>query len=404
MKILQINSVYQIGSTGRIASEIGKLLINHQHQSKIAYGRHVSKTTEENIIIGHKLDTFIHVGLTRIFDRHGFGSLLATRSLLKKISNYHPDIIHLHNIHGYYLHIGMLFKYLKKNHIPVIWTLHDCWSFTGHCSHFDFIGCEKWKTGCYQCPEKNSYPKSMIIDNSKRNYREKRNLFTNLTNLRIITPSDWLAEKVKNSFLKDYPLTVIHNGIDQTVFKPTQSDFRSVHHLENKFLILAVAGTWSIRKGYRHFLELAKLIPNDMVIIMVGLNESQIGSLPDNIKGIVKTSNVTELAGLYSTSDVYVNFTLEDVLPTTNLEAQACGTPVITFKSGGSTECISENTGIAIEQGDINSAVELLNKLKNHEISFDESNLIRYISTFFNSPTQFGKYLSLYEEIYSQKS
>ena len=335
MKVLQINSVCGVGSTGRIATDIHSMLTNQGHKSYIAFGRNLPENCNNTIRIGTKYDNYSHIALTRVSDKHGFGSKKATNEFIKEVEKLDPDIIHLHNIHGYYINIEILFEYLKKADKPVIWTLHDCWSFTGHCSHFDYVGCDKWKTGCFNCPEKKSYPASIVFDNSKSNYLMKKELFAGVKNMTIVTPSKWLAELVQKSFLGEYPIKVINNGIDLDVFKPTKSNFRKEHNLENKFIILGVASGWSQRKGFHHFIELSKKIKKDEKIIIVGLTEKQKKSLPHNIIGITRTNNIKELAEIYSVADIYVNLTLEDNFPTTNLEALACGTPVITFDTGG---------------------------------------------------------------------
>jgi putative colanic acid biosynthesis glycosyltransferase len=218
VKVLQINSCCGVGSTGRIAADIYKALEEQGHQCKIAYGRGNAPEDIDTIRIGSSLDNYLHVIKTRIFDQHGFGSENATRALIKQIENYDPNIIHLHNVHGYYVNIDILFNYLKEAGKPVVWTLHDCWAFTGHCAYFDYIGCDRWKTGCYKCPQKKKYPSSILMDNSKRNFEKKRELFTGVKNMVIVTPSKWLAGLVKKSFLSEYPVKVINNGVDLEVF------------------------------------------------------------------------------------------------------------------------------------------------------------------------------------------
>lgn len=340
MRILQVNSVCGRGSTGRIVLDIHNELIKQGHQSFIAYGREPAVDCNGVIRIGSKYDVYLHVLRTRIFDEHGFGSRKATAKFIKKIDEIKPDIIHLHNIHGYYLNIEVLFNYFKEVQVPMVWTLHDCWSFTGHCAYFDYVGCSRWREGCFRCPQKSRYPSSWFFDKSLVNWKKKKELFAGFKNMTLVTPSRWLAELVKQSFLKDYHVVVIPNGIDTSVFKPTPSDFRKRYGLENKFIILGVANVWEERKGLKYFLELSKMLNDDEVIVLVGLNEKQKKYLPKNIIGISRTSSVRELAGIYTAADVFVNPTLEDNYPTVNLEAQACGTYVITFASGGAPETI----------------------------------------------------------------
>lgn len=338
MKILQINSVCGRGSTGRIVSDIP--LLENGHESYVAYGRGSSVGCLEAIRIGTDFDVYMHVLKTRLFDLHGFGSKKATARFLRRVEEIDPDIIHLHNIHGYYINIELLFKYLKEKQKPVVWTLHDCWAFTGHCTYFDFVGCDRWKTGCYHCPQKRRYPASWILDRSRKNWQDKKRLFTGIRNTILVTPSKWLADLVKQSFLKEYPVEVIPNGIDTEVFKPTQGDFRKKYNIEGKFIILGVANKWEERKGLKYFFELANMLRDDEVIVLVGLTKKQIKELPKGIIGIQRTNSVKELAEIYTAADVFVNPTFEDNYPTVNLEAQACGTYVITFASGGAPETI----------------------------------------------------------------
>ncbi|MGO4928336.1 glycosyltransferase [Fundicoccus sp. Sow4_F4] len=396
MKVLQINSVCGIGSTGRIATDIHNILVKQGHESYIAYGRDLPQNCDNTIKIGTKLDNYTHVLRTRIFDTHGFGSKQATLEFINKIKEVDPDIIHLHNIHGYYINVEILFNYLKAANKPVIWTLHDCWSFTGHCSHFDYIGCKKWKIGCLDCPQKKEYPKSCLIDNSEWNYEKKREVFTGVKNLTIVTPSEWLATKVENSFLNDYAIKIINNGIDLSVFKPTESNFREKYNLQNKFIILGIANVWSERKGFNYFLELAERIKPNQTIVLVGLTAKQKKILGSNIVGISRTNNLEELVQIYSESDVFINPALEDTFPTTNIEALASGTPVITFETGGSTEIIDKNTGIIIEQGDIEQLIDRINELDKKEREFNKDVLTGRTKQMYDKYDRYKEYLGLY--------
>ena len=295
--LLQINTVINSGSTGHIAENIGKLAISKGWKSYIAYGRNPKETASIPIKIGVKSSILFHVLITRLFDLHGFGSYFATKSLIKKIKKIKPDIVHLHNIHGYYIHIGLLFKFLERANIPVIWTLHDCWSFTGHCSHYMAVHCTKWKSQCFKCHEKKQYPKSVFFDNSFLNYRIKRKTFTLPESkfLKIVTPSEWLSKDVKISFLSKYESIVINNGIDLNVFRPTKNKIKEKHSIENKKIVLGVASVWSERKGLNDFIQLAECLPENYVIILIGLSKKQIEVLPSKIIGIARTESQTEL-------------------------------------------------------------------------------------------------------------
>lgn len=391
MRILQINSVCGVGSTGRIATDLYNVLENQGHECKIAYGRGNAPEGINSIKIGFAFDNYYHVFKTRVFDKHGFGSVNATKKFIEEVKKYDPDIIHLHNIHGYYINIEILFNYLKEANKPVVWTLHDCWPFTGHCSYFDYVGCEKWKYGCSNCDQKEQYPSSKLIDNSEWNYENKKRLFTSVKNMTIITPSKWLSNLVKKSFLGKYPVEVINNGIDLDVFKPTESDFRKKYNLSDKFIILGVASVWGERKGLKYFIELSEKLSDEYKIVIVGVDEKQKKSIPKDIISICRTNNAKELAEIYTSADVFVNPTLEDNFPTTNLEALACGTPVITFNTGGSIECINKNTGKIVEKDDINGLVKAIKNLK-----VDRLECINKAKLFFNKNKKFEEYVSLY--------
>ena len=398
MRVLQINSVCGIGSTGRIATDLHNILLKQGHESYIAYGRDEPQNCDTAIKIGSKFDNYSHVTLTRISDRHGFGSKKVTREFIKEVERINPDIIHLHNIHGYYINIQILFEYLKKTDKPVIWTLHDCWSFTGHCSHFDFISCNKWETGCFKCPQKKEYPTSLILDNSENNYLMKKELFKGVKNLTIVTPSEWLAKLVKKSFLSEYAVKVINNGIDLNLFKPTESDFKKKNNLTESFIILGVASGWSERKGFKHFMELSKRLKENEQIILVGLSEKQKKGLPANIIGITRTNNIKELAELYSLADVFLNPTLEDNFPTTNLEALACGTPVVTFNTGGSVESISSETGFIVTQGNMDQVVNSIRNVKLNGKGKYTEKCIERTALFYDNQKCFKEYINLFSK------
>lgn len=392
MKVLQINSVCSYGSTGRIAVDLAKVLKAEGHECLIAYGRGEAPLDMNSYKICSKWDNYIHVAGTRFTDRHGFFTTRATRKLIERIKTYNPDVIHLHNIHGYYLHIGILFDYLKNSNKPVVWTLHDCWAFTGHCAYFDYVGCEKWKKGCFACSQTKKYPAGRLIDSSRWNYQKKKELFNAVENITLVTPSHWLGGLVKKSFLQKYPVKVIPNGIDLDIFKPTTGDFRKKRGLENQFMILGVASIWDRRKGLDTFLELAKMLNDDEVIVLVGLTKNQRKDLPKNIIGITRTSDVKELAEIYTVSDVFVNPTLEDNFPTTNLEALACGTTVITFDTGGSAESINEKTGMVVEKGNLEA---LMKAIQNSKKKLTLKNFVDQANRY-NKKYRFQEYIMIY--------
>lgn len=397
MKVLQINTVCGTGSTGRIATDIYKILDAQGHECLIAYGRGDAPKNINSIKIGNNLDNYIHVAKTRLFDLHGFSSTKATETFIEKIKEYNPDVIQLHNVHGYYINIELLFNYLKEANKPVVWTFHDCWTFTGHCSHFDYIGCKRWKDGCDSCPQKERYPKSLLMDNSKRNYERKKQLFNGIKNMTIVTPSKWLANLVNESFLRAYDVKIINNGVDLEVFKPNKKNiFRKKYNIEGKFMILGVASIWNDRKGIEHFIELSKFIDSNSIIVLVGLNVKQQKQLPQNIIGIKRTNSLEELAQIYSEADVFVNPTLEEVLGLVNLESLACGTPVITFNAGGSVECVNEKSGIIVEKDNLS---ELIRAVQKEKILKYDSNNCRAIAMKFDKNKKYMEYVDLYEKM-----
>ncbi len=399
MKILQINSVVNSGSTGRITEDIGRVLMANGHENYIAYGREDRPSESKLIKIGSKWDNYVHGAYSMLFDRHGFASKNATADLIKKIDQIQPDAIGLHNLHGYYLNIEILFNYLKKINIPVLWTLFDCWTFTGHCSYFDDVNCEKWKTQCEKCPKYNHYPKSLFVDNSFKNYQDKKVLFTSLNKLEIVVHSNWLAGLVKQSFLKETKVHVTPTALDLNVFKSVKSDLRTKYNLGQKKIILGCANIWTNRKGFKDFIELEKRIDDNYKIVMIGLNDNELKQISSSVLGLKRTESVNELVEWYSLADMFINPTSQDNFPTTNLEALACGTPVITYKTGGSPEAIDQQTGIVVEKGDVDGLAKAVLQISERDQA-QLKNLCRArAEKNFNKDTRYLDYLKLYEQL-----
>ena len=393
MKVLQINSVCGIRSTGRICTDIAEVLENQGHECKIAYGRETVPQQYQKyaVRIGSDFSNKVDALKTRVFDNAGFNSVRETKKFLNWVKEYNPDIIHLHNIHGYYINIELLFEYLKESNKPVVWTLHDCWAFTGHCAHYDFIGCEKWKTQCFNCVNKKDYPSSYVFDNSKQNHKKKNKLFNSLNNLSFVAVSEWIAKQQQMSGLCKNSVTVIYNGIDLTNFKFTPSDFREKNKLSDKKIYLGVATFWNNRKGFDTFLKLSEMIDKNEVIVIVGVTKEQKKILPKNIIGIERTNSIKELAEIYSAADVFLNPTLEDSYPTVNLESIACGTPVVTYNTGGSPESISETSGAVVPKGDITA---LLKTARSLEL---DSEKVALEAQKFDKERKYKEYLQFYE-------
>lgn len=430
-RVLFINSVCGIRSTGRICIKLAESLEAEGYEVKIAYGRESVPVEYQKyaVRVGNKWDNCAHALKTRFFDGAGFESKKTTKNFLKWADQYAPDILWLHNLHGYYINIEMLFQWIKsKSNLQVKWTLHDCWAFTGHCSYFSAINCEQWKDHCLCCAQKKHYPASFLLDNCKYNFERKKKAFTEVENMTLITPSEWLANLVKQSFLGEYPIEVQHNSIDTNIFRPIQNNFRRQFGLNNKIVILGVASVWSERKGLDDFIQLCNMLDNKYAVILVGINRKQVKKVSKKIQGMQKTdrkfavkgmfgtaeiftgynneidrqlvdaekikndieiekrfndricrnwkniaipenvdilyetitgkrykkrnsslgkliiinrtNDSEELAKIYSCADVFVNPTHEDNYPTVNLEAKACGCPVITYDTGGCKETI----------------------------------------------------------------
>lgn len=352
MKYLLINTVAGYGSTGRIAADKCRELTAQGHTCVLAYGRMKTGCDDvQTVKIGSDFDIKCHALESRLLDNSGFGSRRATLTFLKWVREYDPDVIWLHNVHGYYIHIGELFRYLRTCEKKIIWTLHDCWAFTGHCAYFDYVQCEKWQSGCHDCPQKHTYPESILLDSSRKNYERKRQLFTGIPNLTLTVPSHWLEGRVKRSFLKDYPVEVIYNQVDSTIFQPAPGDFRRRHGLDNKIIVLGVASVWEERKGLKDFLALSELLDDRFQIVLIGLSQKQHASLPGKILGLPRTDNLTQLVQAYSEADVFVCPSTEETFGMTVLEACCCGTKAVVYQDTACEEVAAQFGGIAVKRG-----------------------------------------------------
>lgn len=388
-RVLIINSFCGKGSTGHIVEDLSKEWTKRGVSCVVAYGRDNYEGNEiETYKIGSEFDIKFHGVCSRVFDLHGCFSNKATIKFIKWIEVYKPDLIHLHNLHGYYINVRLLFEYIKQNNIPVLWTLHDCWAFTGHCAYFDSVQCNKWIDGCFECEQKKEYPASYIIDNSKNNYLTKKECFQGVKKLKIFTPSDWLKGIVSKSFLSEYCVDVQLNGIDLDIFKYTESDIKSIYNICDKRIVLGVANVWDDRKGLASFLYLSKFLPDDWVIVLVGLTSKQIKGLPKNIIGITRTTNICELVKWYSAADIYFNSSIEETMGMTTIEALACGTPVIAFNKTAIPEVVDEKYGKIINDIDeLNiETIELVanNKKTNYRPTLEKYSKQRVYNQYVN--------------------
>lgn len=397
MKVVQITTSVNWGAVGRIAEQIGEHVLANGGTSYIFYGRYSNASKSQSFNCSNKLSLLVNLFFSRVFDYEGLSAWLSTLRLIAKLKKIKPDIIQLHTLHGYYLNYNLLFKYLNKNDIPIVWTFHDCWAFTGHCTHFVSANCYKWETMCYKCPLLGEYPKALLFDGSRRNYRIKKNLFMKNNNLHIVAVSNWMAQLVNSSFFKGKDIRVIHNGIDLKVFKPYK------RKTKGEFVILGVASVWTKKKGLNDYFKLRELLSSkDFVITLVGLNREQLLSLPEGINGLGRTESVEQLALLYSSADVFVNLTYEDTFPTVNIESLACGTPVITYKTGGSPEAIDKKTGFVVEQGNIDN---IANIIKSIHSNLGENNDKRRrmcrerAEMLYEKDARFNDYIQLYNSL-----
>lgn len=404
-KLLQINGTANWGSTGRIAEQIGQAVSEQGWKSYIAYGRKAGESSSELIQVGSGKDYFWHGIQSRLFDRHALASVKATEELVGNIEKIKPDLIHLHNLHGYYLNIEILFRYLQKKKIPIVWTLHDCWAFTGHCAFFDAVACEKWKSLCEACPQKKEYPASLWKDRSSENYRLKKELFTSLPRLTLVTVSSWLEKTVKSSFLGNLPCRMIYNGVDTEQFSPVAGkEIREKFGIGDRFMMLGVANIWSARKGLEDFIRLSERLKQDEVIVLIGVNKRQRKELPAGIIGIGRTENLRQLAAFYSASDVVLNLSVEETFGLTTVEGMACGTPSVVYNATASPELVSEHTGFVIGKGDLAELQQCLAIIREKGKSFYTEACRKRALEGFSKENTYRAYMQLYEQLLGENN
>lgn len=402
MRIVHINMLHH-GSTGKIMLNIAECARKQGHEvwtfSPIVHYLHSKMETPP--IAGHRYfgsrkENMIHRAFDRALCINGCFSFFGTRQLIRALDDIQPDIIHLHNLHNLTINVQGLFQYIKRKNIKVVWTLHDCWAMTGRCPNFAMAGCDRWQSGCGHCPQIGQYPQA-YIDMTHLMWTQKKKWFTGVENMVIVTPSQWLADIVGQSYLQNYPVRVINSGVDLSVFKPTESDFRQRYGCENRKIVLGVAFDWGVRKGLDVFVELASRLPDDYQIVLVGGNEQTDRQLPANVISIHRTQNQHELAEIYSAADVFVNPTREDNFPTVNIEAVACGTPVVTFKTGGSPEIVDESCGMVVPCDDVEALQKAIIQVA-EEKTFSQSACLKRAQKYAQAE-RFEEYVALYREI-----
>ena len=402
MKVLEINSVCGIRSTGRIATDLAMLLNHRGDSAMVAYGRESVPPVYQSI--SHRIttqnDVRLHALSARLFDNAGFCSTKKTREFVQWIKEYDPDIIHLHNLHGYYLNIEILFDYLRQSGKPVLYSLYDCWSFTGHCAHYDFHGCQKWKNGCESCPCKTDYPKTMF-SHARKNQEKKRKLFTGLDNLHIIAPSEWMASQVRESYLKQYPVHILPNGITVDQFCRKESSFREDHGIGDKFMVLGVSSFWTAEKGVEDLNRLADDLPRDSFqVVTVGRQKKNL-PLSDKILAIDSTDSIEELCRVYSAADLFVNPTLQETQGLTTVEAFACGTPAVVYRSGGAAECVDDTCGISVKRGDYAALKNAILSVASGRLKFTEEQC-RAKAESYDKDRLYLPFLELYDQLHQE--
>lgn len=398
MRIVQINGGVK-GSTGKIMMGIAEIAKKQGHEVMCASPITTTNRGDGKDCGYYRIGTFnsrrINVALARITGYNGCFAWIETYQLLKKIDKFNPDIIHLHNLHDSYINLPMLFSYIKKRNLPIVWTLHDCWAFTGQCPHFTIAKCERWEKGCHDCSQYREYPSS-LYNNTKRMWKLKKKWFTGVKNMTIVTPSKWLAGLVEKSYLSEYPVKVINNGIDLNVFKPTSSDFKSRYDIhEDKHIVLGVSFAWSYRKGVDCFVKMAKKLRNQYQIVLVGTDGEVDKLLPQNIISIHRTQNQKELAEIYTAADVFAMPTREENYPTVNMEAIACGTPVVTFDTGGSSEMLNNKVGCVVPTGDLDKMIEAIEDICEQK-NINPDDIVKK-SKEFAMEKRFCEYINLYQ-------
>lgn len=398
--LIQIDSCLGKGSTGRITESIGLIMKRLGWDCYVVHGdRYAGETKLESMKTVSRVQEYLHALGSILFDRHGLFSSSQTRRIMEKVRDMKPDIIQLHCVHGYYINYEILFEFLHEMDVPVVWTFHDCWAFTGHCAHFDFAGCDKWKTGCYACELLKEYPRSVFIDNSKDNWLRKRKSFTSVDKLHIVAVSKWLSDIVGHSFMQKYPIEVIHNGIDLSVFKRVDNNIREQYGISSdETLVLGVATAWGKDKGLNDFVRLSQ--EPAIKVVLVGVSEEVRKLLPENIIAVNRTESQQKLAEFYSAADMLVNPTYNDSFPTVNLEALACGTPVVTYRTGGSPEAIDAETGAVVEKGDYAGLLSHIRKFAQTSYTSSYSKVCRErAEKCFDMNKQFDEYRKLYERL-----
>ncbi|MBQ0099341.1 MAG: glycosyltransferase [Firmicutes bacterium] len=395
MRVLQINAVCGNGSTGLIVKDIASQVEKNGDEAFVAFQN--GQASKNFYVFNNKFDEKLHALYTRIFGKQGYASKRETKKFLKWVSEIKPDIVHLHNLHGNYINLPMLLNYLSKNDIATVVTLHDCWFFTGKCTHYVEYKCDRWQESCGKCPQKHANINSIFFDKSSKVLFDREKLFVSIPRLKIVGCSKWIAEECKKSKLKNCDITYIHNGVDTSIFKPTNNEFRKKNNLEDKFVVLGFANKWGQERNREAVLYIISTLKEDERIVLVGCDNKMMDNFSkfDNVicVGFIKDRN--ELADIYSSCDVFLNLTHADTLPTVNMESICSGTPVITYDVCGSPELVDSGSGFVVPENDYIAIVEAKNfiKFKNFNIEIEKYH------EKFSKTNNYLKYIDVYKEL-----
>ncbi len=396
MKVLQINACYGYLSTGIIVEDIEKLLIENGCESYIGY-QSKAKEMSNGYKIGTGLDRKFHGLYSRIFGKQGYVSKNQTRKFLKWVDEIKPDIVHLHNLHSNYLNFNILISYLAENNIKTVYTFHDCWAFTGKCTHYSFVKCNKWKEACGNCPKNKHEVPSLFFDVTSKVIKDRTEHLNKISDLTIVSCSNWMKKQVELSHLTPKKVVTIYNGVNTNIFKPHENSFRKDYSLNDKFVILGFANKWCLENNMAGVKSLVEQLKDDEKIVIVGCNEEQkkYFSAYKKVIALGFIKDRLELSDIYASSNVFVNLTYEDTLPTVNMESLCCETPVITFNSCGSPELVSNENGMVVEQGNFDAIRKSIDIIKNDGIKVDYNK----VKEVFDREKCYKKYIDLYRQI-----
>ncbi len=405
-KLLQINSHSTYGAVGKLTEQLGRVASEQGWDTYLAAGkRHSRPSAQKTLSFDCVLSEYLHYLISLLFDAQGRGlaSYVETKLLIRKIKKLDPDIIHIHQIHGSYINYQILLKYLAKTRAKIVFTLHDCWYYTGHCTHYDYHGCMKWKDGCHDCTQLHEYPRSLFRDSSKKNYSLKKELFTSISNATFITVSKWLEGEARRSFLKNLDIRTIYNGVDLNVFRFNPNTNLKLHD-DSKYVLLGISNGWDKMKGLDDYFKLREMLPNEYKIILIGVIYGQEKNFPKGVIGVPRTANVQTLVEYYSECDIVMNLSYQESMGMTTVEGMACGKPSIVYDRTASPELVDEETGFVVKAGDIQEVVDAVISICEGKSSCNPISCRKRAELFYNKDIQYQKYIELYKELINNKN